>query len=73
MLIGHIEDVDYITADKSFDALGLLYFFEFIRYSEVLEEEKEKELITGTLEELTSRLSEWREIIDLQEKWGTIK
>jgi hypothetical protein len=77
LLIEHIEDVDYFTADESFDNLASMYFLEFIFYSRVLDEEiaegKDQNILKGTLEELTSLMDNWREMIEMQAKWGTIR
>jgi hypothetical protein len=74
-VIDRIEDVDYEIADICFNKLSKFYLLEYIFYLRVLEEEseKEEELKTGTLEELSIVMDKWREIIGLQEKWGTIR
>jgi hypothetical protein len=88
LLMKHIEEVDYSTADECFDSLSSLYFLEFVFYSRVLDEEMEpikgdldfvnplirnETLIRGTLEELSFVMKDWREMIELQAKWGTIR
>jgi len=64
-VIEHVEEVDYETANKVFDALS---FF----YSRTIDETENKDLKKGMLEELTCRMDEWKEMIEMQEKWGEI-
>jgi hypothetical protein len=72
IVIDSIKDIDYSSADLGFDRLSYLYYQEFIRYSEIIEETKDEELQGKFLEELTSRMDKWRAMIELQEDFGTI-
>lgn len=71
-VIDRIEDVDYKTVEKSFDSLSKLYFLETIFYSERIDEIKDDEEKERLLVELSLREDDWRQMIELQEKWGTI-
>jgi len=71
-VIEHVEEVDYETANKVFDALSFFYMHEFVFYSRTIDETENKDLKKGMLEELTCRMDEWKEMIEMQEKWGEI-